>query len=1226
MDENLKSRSFDLLERRRWKNLLAVSLLLLPPVCVSASELGTNENTVAIQQQAKKTVTGTVLDETGQPVMGATVVEKGNPSNGSITDIEGKFTLRINQESKVSVSYVGYKSQDVTVVGNSVAVSMVQDSEALDEVVVVAYGVQKKKDLTGSMTSVRPENIQVQNTTTVTRALEGAAPGIQVAAVDGQPGFDMAVRIRGVSSTNGNSSAALIVIDGVAQQTNSEWENPLSQLDPNDIASISILKDAASTALYGSRGANGVVLITTKRGQSGKAKITFESRWGWNSIGNYNVNSIDNAATYYEYVWKSIYNSYRYGVNGTGLPGTDSQGFPYTNVKNPNHTDEEARLFASQHLFDYNNSETAFQMNVLRNNMAYDLPGAIYTNTGSGTQSSSTMSGEYLIDPATGRLNPAARLLYSDTAKDLLFKHAFRQEYNLSASGGTDKMHYYFSLGYQNEPSYLKYNDFRRYNGRANMDAQLFDWMKVGANIGYSNTKTHAQAGRWGPRQIGAASGNAIMYVKGWTPIVPLYQRDKEGKVMYDANGDAILNVANKSYSPFGAGNVAYSAWTRDFIYEAKTNQDRQDIALWTGRLFAEFSFLKYFKFNLNFNMDETNWRRTRYMNSIAGRGAPNGGIGILTYSRRIINTQQLLSYSQDFGKQHHVDAMVGHEYEDLDRKDVNFGAAYEMIPGYLIPGNFVSRYSNISAFPNPGWSLDKFRTESYLGRANYTYADRYYASASFRRDASSKFTKENRWGTFWSLGAGWRISSENFMANAKSWLDNLKLRASYGVTGNSNGLTSYYLNHTWNYGVAAWQSSTNGTGVPKTFVVNSGGLVRDDLTWENIHQVDIGVDFSLLNNRITGAIDYYNHLTTNSLYNQIVSPLANAGNETLIKNSAKLRNTGIEFELDADIIRTKDWTWSVGINGTHYRTILVKVPASQIPYWDETIDLPKGCWTANNEAMLTAGTGRVEGRGVFYLRGEGRDLFNLYMFKYAGVDQETGLPLYWHRVTYKDVTPDKETGEYGHNGRYKQYKQGEDVKTTAYSDASRYEVGSATPDFMGGITTSVRWRNIDLGIVAAYQLGGKFFSTEYGNNLYKGSDLVRQSMPPSNDLIGNTWTPDNAGAYFPMQWFQGDEESVGSLHYDGSSLGGYNYTDMALFDASYFRIKNVTLGYTLPQNLIRKIGISKLRAYVSADNVLLFSKKQGLDPTASTIGGMEVQDMSYPQMQTITIGLNIDF
>ena len=344
-------------------------------------------------------------------------------------------------------------------------------------------------------------------------------------------------------------------------------------------------------------------------------------------------------------------------------------------------------------------------------------------------------------------------------------------------------------------------------------------------------------------------------------------------------------------------------------------------------------------------------------------------------------------------------------------------------------------------------------------------------------------------------------------MAGTKSWLDNLKLRASYGVTGNSNGLTAYYLNHTWNYGVGTWETSTNGTGVPKTFVVKSGDLVRDDLTWENIYQFDLGVDFSLLNNRITGAIDYYNHLTINSLYNQIVSPLANAGNETLLKNSAKLRNAGIEFELDADIIRTKDWTWSVGFNGTHYRTILVKVPESQIPYWDETIDLPKGCWTANNEAMRTAGTGDVGGRGVFYLRGEGKDLFNLYMLRYAGVDQE--------------------------------------------SDASRYEMGSATPDFMGGITTSVRWRDLDLGIVAAYQIGGKFFSTEYGNNLYKGSDLVRQSMPPSNELVGNTWTPENTGAYFPMQWFQGNEDSVGKLHYDGSTLGGYNYTDMALFDAS---------------------------------------------------------------------------
>lgn len=1188
----------------------------------AAATASKSENTVQAVQQARKTVTGQVVDQTGEPVIGATIAEAGNLQNAAISDVEGNFRLQLKPGARVTVTCVGYKTQTLAVSGNTLKVQLAEDSGVLDEVVVVAYGTQKKKDLTGSMTAVKAEKIAVQNTTTVSRALEGAAPGIRVASVDGQPGYDMAIRIRGVSSTNGASAAALIVIDGVAQQTNSTYENPLSSLDPNDIASVTVLKDAASTALYGSRGANGVVLITTKKGQKGKAKISFEGRWGWNSIGDYNVNSIDDAATYYEYVWQSIYNSYRYGVNGTGLPGVDASGRYYTNVRNPNHTDAEARLFASQHLFDYKNSETAFQKNLLGNNMAYNVPGAIYTNTGSGSNSSSTMSGAYLIDPETGRLNPAARKLYSGDCADLLFDNAFRQEYNLSASGGSDKTHYYFSLGYQDDPSYLMSSEFRRFSGRANMDAQVLDWLKVGANIGYSNTKTRALAGKWGSRQIGGASGNTMLHVKGWQPINPVWQMNEDGTVATDENG-SILNVYNKSWSPLGENHIADRPYSSDFLYVTKTNLERQDVINWTTRFFAQADFLKYFNFTINFNMDEQNWRRTSYMNSIAGRAAGQGSLGLKSYTRRIINTQQLLSYSQDIGK-HHVDALVGHEYEDLDRKDINFGTSYELMPGYIIPGNFVGHYTNYGGENTavPGWALNTYRTESYLGRANYNYAERYYASASYRRDASSKFTKNNRWGTFWSMGAGWRITEESFMKSTKSWLDNAKLRLSYGVTGNSNGLTSYYLNQTFAYGVSAWQAGATGTGVPQTTTITGGNLVRDDLTWEVIHQFDLGLDFSVLGSRITGAIDYYNNLTSNALYNQMVSPLANMGSTTLLKNSAKIRNTGIELELDADIIRTKDWTWSVGINGTHYRTTLVKVPADQIPNWDNTMDVPKGTWVVQTEDMAQAGTGSHAGRGDFYLRGEGKDLFNLYMYKYAGVDQNSGLPMYWHRVTYADTHPDA-NGAYAHGGRYAEYKQGDNVKTTVAADASEYEVGSAIPDWIGGFTTTLRYKDFDLGIVAAYQFGGKFFSMEYAQHLFRGSTMSTTGIPVSKDVVGNTWTVDRTNARFPMQWFN----SAGGTYYlDGVYLpNSHCYTDMALFSASYFRLKNITLGYTVPKKLLRKVGINKLRAFVSADNLLIFSAQKGVDPSMSAIGGKELDTYVYPQMQTITLGINLE-
>lgn len=1180
------------------------------------------------QAFAQGSVRGKVTDSTGEPLVGVSVLVKGTKT-GTMTSLDGDYTLSSVKAGNVLVfSCIGFSTEEITVSSTPTVLNVVLSAEStyLDDVVVVAYGTQKRKDLTGSMTEVKSEIVAIQNTTTVTRALEGSAPGLQVASVDGQPGYDMAIRLRGVSSTNGASASALIVIDGVAQQPNSSYENPLSQLNSDDIASVTVLKDAASTALYGSRAGNGVILITTKKGAEGKAKISFQGRWGWNSIGDYNVNSMDTAAEVYEYAWKSIYNSYRYGVNGTGLPGIDANGRYYTNINNPNHSDEEARLFASQHLFDYNGSETSFQKNVLGNNMAYIVPGASYIHTGSGSNSSSTMSGAYLVDPNTGRINPDAQLLYNGNASELMFNNAFRQTYNISARGGTDKVRYFASLGIQDDPSYLISSSYKRYSGRANLDADVTSWLKIGANVAYSRTNTRAQAGRWGSRQIGGASGNSMLQVKGWLPIYPVYEIDENGGFRLDESGNKILNVHNNSYSPLGVNNKADRNFGSDYLFVAKTNEERQEISTWTSRLFASASFLKYFNLMVNFSLDEQHWRRNMYWNHIAGRGTPNGGLGIKTHQRRIMNTQQILTYNQDIAK-HHVDVMIGHEYEDLYKEALNFGSAYELIPGYPIAGNFIGRYVNQGgeSSASPGWSKDIYRTESYLSRANYNYDQRYYLSASLRRDGSSKFTKDNRWGMFWSVGAGWRLSEESFLSSAKGWLDNAKLRASYGVTGNANGLTSYYLNHYWYYGVGTWQTSTGGTGVPSTTTIKDNGLVRTDLTWENVHQFDLGLDFSVLKSRLTGAIDFYNNLTVNSLFNKAVSPLASNGQVSLLMNSAQVRNRGIEIELDADIIRTKDFTLNVAINGTHYRSILEGVPADQIPAYDHTMDTPEGCWIVQTEDMSQAGTASHAGRGIFYLRGEGRDLFNLYMPKYAGVDPESGLPQYWHRVTYYDVNLNEATGVYEHGGRYVGYKVGDNVKTNVAADASHYEMGSATPDWIGGLTLNLRYKGFDLSLVTAYQFGGKFFSMEYSQHLYRGSTFGGTNMPISKTVIGNTWTTEQTDAYFPMQWFPSSGAS--NYYLDGSLLpGSHNYTNMSLFDASYFRVKNITLGYTLPKSLTQKVNISGLRVFASADNLLIFSAAKGIDPTLSIIGGKEIDTYLYPQMQTLTLGVNLDF
>ena len=1181
--------------------------------------------TLSTQAFAQNVVTGKVLDSKGEPVAAAGVQVKGT-NNGVVTDLDGNFSIKVNPGANLVVTSIGYKTTTVTV-GNQSVVNIVVEDDALllDDVVVVAYGTARKKDLTGSLSAIQSETIAVQNTSTVSRMLEGAAPGLRVASTDGQPGVDMGIRVRGISSASANAASALIVIDGVAAQpaqaTQNALENPLSRLNPEDIASVTVLKDAASTALYGSRGANGVVLITTKAGQAGKAQISFESRIGYNFVGPYDSAIIDNAADYYEYAWRSIYNSYRYGAVD-GLPAVDANGIPYTRYSNPNHSDAEARAFASAHLFDYVGSETSFQENVLGNWMAYSVPGATYTNTGSGSNSSSTMSGAYLVG-LDGKINPNAKLLWNESYADILMKKAFRQDYNISARGGNEKMHYYVSLGYLDEPSYLVASSFKRYSGRVNVDAMITNWLKVGANVSYANTNTRTMSTRWQNRGAGGASGNTMYYIKEYAPIISVYEYGADGKVLRDADGNKVV-AKGPTWSPLGEDNQTCGTnFNRDLLWETETNMSTFNNQTWTPKVFAELTLPYGFKFTTNFTMEEYLTRNLRYMNHEAGRGADRGGMVLRKDTRRIMNSQELLTWTREYGK-HHVDAMLGHEYEDLHSEMVRFGSSDELLSGYVMPGNFTSRYNQISGYDSDGWSLDDYRLESYLGRANYIYDEKYYLSGSLRRDGSSKFIKEQRWGNFWSVGAGWRISSEPWMEGTKSWLDNAKIRTSYGVTGNQNGVTGYYTNPTWTYGVSVWQG-LKGSDRAQTYSLTSPSLTDPYITWEHVNQFDLGLDFTLLNSRVSGAIDYYNNLTTNSLYNQAVSPLANMSETAHTRNSAKVRNKGIEFELSTDIIRNRDFVWNVSLNMTHFSTILVDVPDSQIPAWDEkTSELPEGTWTSASETWAMTG-GQNGGSGKLYLRGEGRDLYNIYLYKYAGVDKESGLPMYWHHVSYADVNPDK-SGNYAHGGRYVGKKIGEDVKTLVASDASQYEYGSATPDIMGGLTTSLRWKNWDLSMVWAFQIGGKFFSRDFGEMMYKTSQFAAEWSKVdswvASETIGRTFNESNEGAYFPIQWFANGRTCV----YDGDTIGSWQFTDMALFDASYLRVKNITLGYTIPRKVTDKVNISGLRAYVSADNLIFFSKHKGIDPSLSAVGGFDVANCVYPQMANVVFGVKLDF
>jgi TonB-linked SusC/RagA family outer membrane protein len=1152
-------------------------------------------------------ISGTVSDGNGDPVSGASVVVKGS-TVGVTTDVNGGYTISAPADATLVFSFLGLAPREEVVAGRGrIEVVLTSSDQAIDEVVVVAYGVTRKRDLTGSVSTVDTRSITAQSNSSISRALEGAVAGVQVSALDGQPGLDLKIRIRGVGSTNEASSYALVVIDGVPAQV----DNALTTINPNDISSVTVLKDAASTALYGSRGANGVVLVTTKKGASGKAKITVDARWGINTMTNNMPDLVRDPAAIYEHMWLLNYNTYRYA------DGQPYQGNGYTNsVKNPLHTHEEAALFASQHLFNYTGTSTSLTRNDLGNWLLYSFPGwndpnnYQITGTPGDANQSATMLNSFLVG-LDGKLNPEAKLMYNDTYYDALLESRFRQEYNIAASGGSDKMDYHISFGMLGDPSYISVSKFERYTGRAVVNGKITDWFKMGANVSYSHRLTSGQSSRYGTgdnttiyQNRGDARENIFAIVNRVLPIIQLYARDENGNYVLNADGSKKTITANgDSYSPLGPT----SAGANDYDVTYRMEHDKAEVLSrdLSARTYAEVKFLKDFTFTTNLSTDATFSQGDNYQNGVIGRAASYGGAMYKQSGTYVnLNTQQLLNWNRDFDK-HHADALLGHEYNQYTLDVIRFSSTREFVAGYDAYANFVGRYENGIGYPTPGGNESKLTMESYFARANYIYDDKYGLSASLRRDGSSKFKyAEDRWGTFWSVGGSWRLSSEELIKEAtSSWLDNLKIRASYGVIGNQNGIGTYGGYQTWSYG-ATYTSSTAGTGVPASYTISPGSFVNEHLTWENIHTTDIGVELDIFN-RVHATVDWYNRETVNAFYPNTLSIAAEAfaGATSITMDNAKIRNRGFEVELNVDIIKTKDLYWSVGANGTHYNTILTKLPAGQ------GSDLYGGNKLDNTEYLC-------------YLRGEGKPYYNVFMYKYEGPDPNTGVPLYRHTVTETDIENDtKNSTEY-----VKGYKAGDVIKTANYTlvtPLDRVEFGDALPDWIGGFNTTVRYKNFDFSAALSYQIGGLYHHREM--IYYYESDFTRDAASPiAADLIGNTWTPENPNAKFPIAMHNNDNAAANGIAV--ASTGPQQTTDLTLFGASYFSIRNITLGYSLPVKWASRAGLSRLRVYASADNLYMLSEYKGVDPRMSLTGGNDVNSFTYPYLRVFNLGVNVEF
>ena len=1033
-------------------------------------------------------VTGTVKDAAGKAVVGAAVFVEGT-TVGTTTGVDGSFKLSVPVDANLFVSFMGYEDQKVAVNGkNLINIVLKDDYQAIDEVVVQTFGEVKKKDLTGSITAVSSKDLQKMTVSSVTRALEGAVAGVQSYSSTGQPGQDASILIRGIGSING-TTGALIVVDGVP------YSSSLSTINPLDIESVVVSKDAAANALYGSRAANGVVFVTTKKGaRNQKANITFEAKWGWNEIGVKEHETM-NPAQYIEHFYMGLYN---YGFDGNGGDVTRATALAQNNLPT-----------------------------FLMGYMPYSFPETMVTP----------------IDPETGKIHKDAQLLYFDDYDDYLFTKQFRQEYTMSVSGGNERTDYYVSGSVLEDPSYIVGSAFKRFSGRAALNAQATKWMKLGANVSFTRRDTDNPG--YGD---GASTGNAFLWTAWQAPIVPYYARDPKGQIKYNEDGSKMFeNGMGTTQSIYGFASDIFNSMNSAHPYQSFSHDINNSIR---DNIFAsayvDITFLKDFKFTANITMDNV-YARYKYMsNNEYGTAADpswNGIVQQISNNYTSINTQQLLTYHKKLDDKHVIDVMAGHEFSKDEDWKMDAYKKNMFYPGIPELGNAIEALDDGSTS-----STVKSAIEGYFFRGNYIFDDRYSASLSYRYDGSSQFAYD-QWGHFWSVGGAWTVSNEEWMSDA-TWVDNLRVRATYGVSGNKLSSAYPYTN--------LWTISES-NGAP---AISQSSTGNRNLSWERNKQIDLGVDFRLWD-RVYGSLDYYNRRTHDLIWSRPTP--ASTGLSSRLENVGVLGNVGFEFDVTVDLIKNQNVYWNVAINGAFSQNKLIEFPAE-----------------LGNPAL---GGNYVSGK---YLRGEGKSYYNLYLFDYAGVNPENGNELFW-----KDVK-DAEGNVVGRE------------KTESFSEATQYEMGDALPDLVGGIRTTFRWKNFDINVAAAYQLGGKQWDGASAN-LY---EVWRPGFAISDDLAGNCWTPENPNAEFPRVMYKGSWDF-------GSSTSNALYRK-----ASFFNLKNVNVGYTLPQKWTSKMGMQSLRVFFNADNLCFVTAHDGFDPRADYTGTSFV---NFPQARTFTFGLTLN-
>ncbi len=997
---------------------------------------------------AQTSVTGKVTSsDDGEPVVGASVKVTGT-NTGTVTDIDGNFSLNVPAGSKLEISYIGMNSQTVKASSN-MKVVLTSDSKTLDDVVVVAYGTTTKASFTGSAAVMKDKDMSAAKSSLI-KSLEGKMAGVNIGASTGDPGSDQKVLIRGIGSISG-STQPLYVIDGVPvsnddmQSSGLRSQSILSSINPNDIESMTVLKDAAASSLYGSRAANGVIIITTKKGKEGKTHINYDMQIGWSNIAKKSALETMNSKEIKQY-WKDALQGYFVYYGGL---------------------DETAAAAAADK----------------------EVRDGWFNN--------------YDSDATTNWY-------------DEVYRTGFTTDHQVSINGGNDRTKFFTSFGYNKVDGTVKGSSFQRYSGRLNLEHKVTNWFKISAKEMLSFTE---QSGFRDQSDQGQGFGTSA-------PMSVLFSMDPTASITnedgtYNANASFSSTISNPNLM-FGQDGGEKSETLDSELMRSLTNVEGE------LKLPYDLTLRSIFGYDYMANNVREFWAPASV------NGASVNGMGQRwNYTSKTLTTSTTLNYAHEFGK-HNLTAMVGFEAEKRDLMYLT--ASSHNYSTYKLP-----ELSNGQANTNASATYCAAMM-SWLGSVNYNYDNRYYLSASYRRDGSSRLSADNRWADFFSVSGAWRISGEKFLEGSDLFSD-LKLRLSYGTNGNLP--TDYY-------GYMGTYATTGGYGSePGIYWSN---ISNPKLGWEKSHNFNVGLDWTLYN-RVTLTFDYYNKLTKDLLFKSPTTYLT--GFDTYWNNIGELKNQGLEFSISSQNIRTKDFTWTTDFNITKQSIKVNKLPdGADVQYGD----------------------------GNMYILREGESMHTFYLPKAKGVNSETGLMEFW-------IDPEDESKGV----------------TEYYSKAGSTIVGKGVPDWVGGMTNTFRYKNIDFSFMISYQFGADMF--DYPGYFLTYSDGVRVgTFNMSKRVAGNYWQKAGDQTEFPRPIY-------------GNPFRSDKFSSREITSTDNIRVRDITIGWTLPYF---KKYISNLRVYFRATNPFLIYNAAGdLDPDVD-INGYRQTDT--PTTRQFLFGLNFSF